>query len=139
MKLLKLNQKGITHLLAPIAFVALFAVIGGVVVLRGHAASKPLWGTVYRHRDDATGVKGAHVILRNITDKNSVAVINATTNSQGGYFLYPFIVSQTYRVKAYKTIDGVKHCSTMITFKSTALDGGNQIPTLYLTKKGSDC
>lgn len=38
MKLPKFNQKGITHILAPVLFIAIFAVVGGFVLLKSHAA-----------------------------------------------------------------------------------------------------
>lgn len=39
MKLLKFNQKGITHLLAPLLFVIIFAGIGGIVLMKTKAAT----------------------------------------------------------------------------------------------------
>lgn len=38
MKLPKFNQKGITHILAPVLFIAIFAAIGGYVLQKSHAA-----------------------------------------------------------------------------------------------------
>lgn len=41
MKHLKLNQKGITHILGLVAFMAVFAVIGGIALLITHAQTVP--------------------------------------------------------------------------------------------------
>ncbi|HET6863841.1 MAG TPA: hypothetical protein VFH37_01400 [Candidatus Saccharimonadales bacterium] len=38
-KYLKLNKKGITQILAPLAFVVIFAIVGSIVLLKSHAAT----------------------------------------------------------------------------------------------------
>lgn len=37
MKLLKFNQSGVTHILAPLLFIVIFAIVGSYVLIKGHA------------------------------------------------------------------------------------------------------
>lgn len=112
MKYAKIDQKGIAHLLAPIAFMAVFALIGGVVILRGHAATQyvGLLGVV--EVNGTTTVGNAKVILKRPDGSYSYDY----TNAYGQYGFTYLTVGKTYTVRAQKTINNRLYCGGPTTF-----------------------
>lgn len=103
MKLPKFNQKGITHLLAPIAFVVVFAAIGGAAYLRTHALTYTT----------ASGV--TYITINGVVNRSPYAhvpIVNNTTGAGGAtvsgstavYSFNSIVVGDTYTIQAYKNI-----------------------------------
>ncbi|HET6864077.1 MAG TPA: hypothetical protein VFH37_02680 [Candidatus Saccharimonadales bacterium] len=114
MKLPKLNQKGITHILAPIAFIGVFSAIGGAVMLRSHAAAtmEYIGGQVRLNSSTGSLVQNATVTLRPYGG-NTTQYTYTNNPSAPGFYEFPnkIIVGDTYVMSAYKVINNVRYCS----------------------------
>lgn len=132
MRLLKHNQKGITHLLAPIAFIVIFAAIGAAFLLRSHAAAakEPLLGSVYLNGKPQ---RNAQVTL---TQKYVNGYSRDYTNKVGAYGFYFVTIGKKYTVRASKGINGIRYCASK-TF--TAQDNGRSFVGQDLSLSRSAC
>jgi hypothetical protein len=122
MKLLKFNQKGIAHIIIPIAFIVIFAAIGGYILTKSKAANLNHW--LYGH------VTISGKVQYNAQVKLSIKGVNGTsfgyTDKNGYYSFYPLTVGKTYIVSGSKGISGVRYCATK-TFVYYYSTSGDQV------------
>ena len=134
MKFLKLNQKGITHILAPIAFIGVFAAIGGVYIYTSHAQTPPtfLWGHTYVKGVDRAGVR--------ITITNTHTGAKGATVSAGTLPSYRFnsiVVGYTYKLQASICINHTKYLSNNVSVPAKYNNGDGNYHDFYLTNTKS--
>jgi hypothetical protein len=118
MKIPKINQQGIAHILAPLAFVVVFAAVGGYILTRSHAAATYEYVGGQVRKDSTTGAlqQNSTVTLR--LKGGSTTYYTYTNNpSAPGYYEFPnkVKVGSTYIMSAYKVISvagrNVRYCS----------------------------
>lgn len=135
MKFLKLNQKGIAHILAPIAFIGVFAAIGGVYIYRSHAQTlTTLWGHTYVNGVSRAGVK---VTIANLNTSAKSATLSSGT--LGRYTFNSIVQGYTYSLHATITIGCKQYSSGTPSVKGQSNGGSGSYKDLYLTNIKNNC
>jgi hypothetical protein len=116
----KINQQGIAHILAPLAFVVIFAGVGGYILTRSHAANLNHW--LYGHvKLNGNVVYNAQVKL---SQKGVIGASYGYTDKNGYYSFYPIAIGKTYIIHVSKGINGIRYCAsrTFVSYYSTSGD-----------------
>lgn len=144
MKLLRLNQKGISHLLVPAAFVVVFAAIGGAVYLRSNALTTNtatqtyIYGHTYKG-SSTTGTIAAKAHVPMLDLNTNTLRENNISDSLGYYRFSRIVVGHKYGLQAYKVIGCTEYKSDYVHITAKINnDRGNKL-NLYMIHKVKLC
>jgi hypothetical protein len=132
---IKFNQKGIAHIIAPLAFVAVFAAVGSFVLLKSHAQTTTyLWGHTYVNGVSRSGTR---VAIKNTNTGATGATLSSGT--LGRYTFNSIVVGYTYSLHATITIGCTRYSSGYPTVTAQYNNGNGNYKDLYLTNTQKVC
>lgn len=129
----ELNQKGIAHIIAPIAFIAIFAAVGSVVLLKSNAQT-------------LTYITGHGYVKGVARDGVRVAITNTNTGAKGAtltsgtlarYTFNSVVVGYTYKLQATICIGSTEYLSNTIYITAKYNSGSGNYHDFYLTNTKS--
>ena|SRR5581483_2663162 len=130
MKLPKFNQRGMTHLIGLVVFIAAFASVGGYILTKSHAANSDhyLYGKVT--------LNGRVQAYAKVTLQGKNSVSYGGTGKSALYEFFP-VDAGTYKISSSKTVGHTKYCSGEKTFTYVDSPAGDT-KNLTLTKAACD-